>query len=164
MLVPLHHLFRLMPHPRVDQSLVDSLRRTIRCKAVPQHVPSSNSCPFGAGQRSVQMIVCLVNSQRLRLLPFSAASCNAAETEGIFVTGILAEPRGKDFRQDGGQWNGARRVFLTIPLLFPKHQCSCFEIEIPYLGPDQFAPSGTCICGSCKHRMDNVMLCLLTDA
>jgi hypothetical protein len=62
-LVSLHHLFRLVSHPSVNQTLIDTLCGTVRRKAMPQHMPSPHSFPLGSGQCPFQVIIGLSNRQ-----------------------------------------------------------------------------------------------------
>ncbi len=55
--IPLRHLLRLVPKPLVDQSLVDSLRRTVRRERVPEDVPAFDLIPFRALQSRVKVLM-----------------------------------------------------------------------------------------------------------
>ena len=43
--ITFHHLRRLVPHPPIDQALVEALRSTGRAEGVPEYVPSSKPFP-----------------------------------------------------------------------------------------------------------------------
>jgi hypothetical protein len=57
--IPSSLLIRLVANPLINKSLVDSLRRTVADKAVPEYMPTSDRFPIRTGQYAVKKVGCL---------------------------------------------------------------------------------------------------------
>ena len=64
MSVASNHFLSLVPHPFIDDSLIDSLKSAVTRKTVPQSVPASNLGPFTSFKRPAKMVVRFIDCQR----------------------------------------------------------------------------------------------------
>lgn len=113
------HLFGLVAHPLVDQSLVNPLGGTVRRKRVSQDVPTSQPCPLAALHRSLEMVVGLVAGQRHRLrAPRLAADYLKPVAEEELSSGVVSQPGSQYLTKELGQRHAAHRPLPLGSLLF----------------------------------------------
>ena len=102
--IPLHHLFRLMTDPGVDEPLVDPLGRTGGAKGMPQHVPATQHPPLAAGQGTLEVVAGLVAGDRRDYLSLLLAAKDVAILdEQERSTGVDGQPLAQHLREANGQ-------------------------------------------------------------
>src|SRR5262249_10629469 len=69
MAVALDHLFRLVPNPGVDESLVHPAGRAVRAGRVAEHVPAAELLPLAPLEGAVEVVVDLVAGERPDVQP-----------------------------------------------------------------------------------------------
>lgn len=73
MAIPSDHVVTLVTHPRIDHPLIGPLGSAIRAEGMAEHVPTAEFFPFCAEKYLLEMMTCLIVSQRNRILAVLAA-------------------------------------------------------------------------------------------
>lgn len=164
MSIALAHFFSLVPHPGVDESLVNATSGAIGGKGVPKNVPTAKFVPNAAMQGSAKMVVHLVAGCDAWILTLGLASRNEKFLAEYFhAAWMFGKPLLKHLRKTGRKWDVPSRSTTTAPFLFAYENLRADKIHIVDSATQYFTSACAGVCRETKHRIDKRLQISRTD-
>ena len=140
--VSLTHFLALVPHPRIDDSLVEAAGGTVGRETVSQAVPAFDLAPFALGQRQLKVCMGLVPGNRRA---FSRVECGSA--------GPAGEPFLERLDQQRRHGHRSRAVVASFTFPLADRDDLGFEVDVLRTAADQLTAAGSGVASSQQHRI-----------
>ena len=150
--VAFSHLFRLVPHPLVDDALIDTGRGQVEGEGMAEDMETFDLFPAAPVQRSAEVITDLRSCQKTECVAFFTAHCGQSWADRELTAGMYFEPFRHGVVQQAGhqkmpKGHRFRSAFLFLSNLYRPGS----EIEIVDLRAEHLATSSPSVADKDKH-------------